>query len=56
MRTLTCDVCKKAIQSPEQGRNYFHIAHRDICEPCHDELELQIKSVVRTKEPFEYEW
>ena len=56
MRTLTCDICKKAIQSPEHGRNYFHIAHRDICEKCHDELELQMKSVIREKEPFEYEW
>ena len=56
MRTLTCDVCKKDIPSPEQGRNYFHIAHRDICESCHDKLELQIKTVIREKEPFEYEW
>ena len=56
MRTLTCDVCKKDIKSPVQDRNYFNIANRDICEHCHDELELQIKSVIREKEPFEYEW
>ena len=56
MRTLTCDVCKKVIQSPVQGRNYFYLAQRDLCEPCHDELELQIKDVIRTKSPFDYEW
>ena len=56
MRTLTCDVCKKVIQSPVQDRNYFVIAQRDICEPCHDKLELQLKPVIRTKSPFDYEW
>jgi len=56
MITLTCDVCKKAVQSPVHGRNYFHIAHREICEECHDELELQMKNVIRTKSPFDYEW
>jgi hypothetical protein len=32
------------------------MAHRDICEPCHDRLELQIKPIVRTKSPFSYDW
>jgi len=56
MRSLTCDVCKKDIQAPVQDRNFFHIAHRDLCEACHDKLELQIKDTIRDKEPFEYEW
>ena len=56
MRTLACDVCENTIESPVSGRNYFHMAHRDICEPCHDKLEIQIKSSVRTKQPFSYEW
>jgi len=56
MRTLTCDVCKKDIQSPVQGRNYFNLAQRDLCELCHEKLELQLKSVILEKEPFEYEW
>ena len=56
MKTLTCDVCQNIIQSPVSERNYFHMAHRDICEPCHDKLEFQIKPVVRTKQPFNYEW
>ena len=56
MKTLTCDVCQNIIQSPVSGRNYFHLAHRELCEPCHDKLELQIKPVVRTKDPFNYGW
>jgi hypothetical protein len=56
MKTLTCDVCRHTIQQPVSSRNYFHLAHRDICEPCKDSLELAIKPVVRTKNPFSYEW
>ena len=56
MRTLTCDVCEVIINTPVPGRNYFHMAHRDICEFCHDKLEAQIKPVVRVKTPFDYAW
>ena len=56
MKTLICDVCQNIIQSPIKGRNYFHVAHRDVCESCHDKLEYLIKPVVRTKSPFSYEW
>ncbi|MCL2233657.1 MAG: hypothetical protein FWB99_11355 [Treponema sp.] len=56
MKTLTCDVCHNIIQAAVMGRNYFHLAHRDICEVCHDKLEVQIKPVVRTKRPFDYAW
>ena len=56
MKTLNCDVCKSVIKIPVPGRNYFHKAHRDLCESCHDKLELQLKPVVRTKIPFDYEW
>jgi hypothetical protein len=56
MKTLVCDVCKKTIQEPVVGRNYFHYAHRDICESCKDELELHLRPVIRTKQPFNYEW
>ncbi|MDR3131001.1 MAG: hypothetical protein LBU18_05585 [Treponema sp.] len=56
MKTITCDVCKHAVEQPIPARNYFHLAHRDICEACHDELEAAIKPVVRTKQPFDYGW
>jgi hypothetical protein len=56
MKTLVCDVCKRAIQSPIAERNYFHIENRDLCEPCKDQLEARLKPVVRAKHPFNYEW
>ncbi|MDR2069583.1 MAG: hypothetical protein LBP71_06910 [Spirochaetaceae bacterium] len=56
MKTLTCDVCKKDISQPEAGRNYFHLAHRELCESCKNQLELSLKPVIRTKQPFTYEW
>ena len=56
MKSLHCDVCKKQIQQPVPNRNYFHRAHRDVCEPCHDAMEASIKPIVRTKQPFSYEW
>ena len=56
MKTLTCDICQAVIQTPTPGRNYFHTAHRDICESCHDKLEFQLKPVVRTRMPFSLDW
>jgi hypothetical protein len=56
MKILTCDVCKKAIHQPVVGRNYFYVAHRDLCESCKDQLELCLKPIIRTKYPFSYEW
>ena len=56
MKTLKCDVCQNTINSPVSGRNYYHLAHRDVCESCNDKLEVQLKPVVRTKQPFNYEW
>ena len=56
MKTLTCDVCHAVIEAAFAGRNYFHLAHRDLCEVCHDKLEFQLKPIVRTKQPFDYAW
>jgi len=56
MKTLTCDICGNVMENPVAGRNYFHVAHRDICESCHDKIEYLVKPVVRTKSPFNYEW
>ena len=56
MKTLTCDVCKHDVEEPIPNRNYFHICHRDICEPCKDILEKSIKPTIRTKDPFAYDW
>lgn len=56
MKTLVCDICKRAIQTPVKERNYFHVENRDICEPCKDAVEASIKPVMRSKHPFNYEW
>jgi hypothetical protein len=56
MKTITCDVCRRAIEKPVKTRNYFHLADVDICEPCNDILQLSIKRTMRTKTPFNYEW
>jgi hypothetical protein len=56
MKTLTCDVCRKKLEEPVANRNYFHLAHRDLCEACKDDLDDLIKPVVRTKDPFNYDW
>jgi len=56
MKTLNCDICQNVIESPTPSRNYFHVAHRDVCESCHDKLEYLIKPTVRTKSPFSYDW
>ena len=56
MKTLTCDICGNVMENPVSTRNYFHVAHRDVCESCHDKIEYLIKPTVRVKEPFNYEW
>jgi hypothetical protein len=56
MKTLTCDVCKHSIKEPVVGRNYFYLADRDLCESCKEALEMALRPVIRTKQPFTYEW
>ena len=56
MKTLVCDICRRAIASPIKDRNYYHIEHRDLCEPCKDQLDSLLKPVMRSKTPFNYEW
>jgi hypothetical protein len=56
MKVLYCDVCKKPVENPTPTRNFFHIADIDICEPCHDELNLAVKYTLRGKKPFDYSW
>jgi hypothetical protein len=56
MKTLSCDVCRHTLEDPIPGRTYYHIAHRELCEDCKDDLEAVIKPIIRTKDPFAYEW
>jgi hypothetical protein len=56
MNSLKCDVCHKNIWPGENGREYFHIAEKDICEDCREEIERSIRPLIRTKQPFNFEW
>ena len=56
MKILKCDICSKDITTEINKRGYFHQAHRDVCEACYDQMHLSVKPVIRTKQPFNYEW
>jgi len=56
MLSTYCDVCKKKVDDPVTGRNFFYVASHSICEPCKDNLEFLIKPTVRTKDPYATEW
>jgi hypothetical protein len=56
MQTITCDICRKKVDEAITGRTFFYLAEHNICEACKDNLEVQIKQTVRTKDPFSYEW
>ncbi|MDR1929782.1 MAG: hypothetical protein LBQ44_04045 [Treponema sp.] len=56
MKSVKCDVCHSDLTPEVNQRGLFHIAHRDICETCRDQLESTIRPVIRTKQPFNYEW
>ncbi|MDR2181077.1 MAG: hypothetical protein LBN92_00185 [Treponema sp.] len=56
MKSLKCDVCHKDITNEINQRSYFHVANRDICEECYEELNFALRPIIRTKQPFSYEW
>ena len=56
MKNLVCDVCRKSITTAINGCEYVHIAHRELCEDCNDKLNAAIKPILRTKQPFNFEW
>jgi hypothetical protein len=56
MQTITCDVCKKKVEDSFTGRTFFYFADHSICEVCKDSLEFQMRTTMRSKDPFNYEW
>ncbi|MCL2805645.1 MAG: hypothetical protein FWD26_06875 [Treponema sp.] len=56
MQTITCDVCRKKVEDPFTNRTLFYYAQYSVCEACKDNLENQMKTTVRGKEPFSYDW
>jgi len=56
MQTISCDICKKKVEDSFTGRNFFYYGEHSICEACKDNMESQVKTTIRTKDPFSYEW
>jgi hypothetical protein len=56
MQVINCDVCRKKVENPITNLTFFYFADHNICEACRDILELQIKPIIRSKAPFNYEW
>lgn len=56
MKTLFCDICKKGIEEPIAERNYYHIREYDICDPCKEKLEANLRPLVRSHFPYSYKW
>lgn len=56
MQSVYCDICKKKVDNPMTGRTFHYYAKHSICEPCKDNLELQVKKTIREKDPFATEW
>ncbi|MDR2552956.1 MAG: hypothetical protein LBD31_07325 [Treponema sp.] len=56
MKNLKCDVCHSDITTAINQRSYMHVAHRELCESCYEELNFFLRPIIRTKQPFNYEW
>lgn len=56
MQNIFCDVCKKKMDNPIDNRTFFYLSKFGICEPCKDNLEVQLKPHARNREPFTFEW
>jgi hypothetical protein len=56
MQSTYCDVCRKKVDNPVTTRNFFYLAKHGICEPCKDNLEFNIRSTMRNKDPYAVEW
>jgi hypothetical protein len=56
MQNVSCDICKKKVDNPMSGRSFFYYAEHSVCESCKDNLELQVKSAIRTKDPYSFDW
>ncbi|MCL2229506.1 MAG: hypothetical protein FWC01_00255 [Treponema sp.] len=56
MVTISCDVCKKKMEGEVSEKDFFYYANFSVCESCKDGIEYQMKSTVRGKEPFAFDW
>ena len=56
MQTVSCDICKKKVDNPLTGLTFHYYEKHSICEACKDNLELQVRTTIRNKDPFTTEW
>jgi hypothetical protein len=56
MLSVYCDICKKKVDNSMAGRNFYYYAEHSLCESCKDNLELQVRSAIRTKDPYTMDW
>lgn len=43
MQYISCDICKKMINDPSHGRNYFTVRDKHICKKCKHETDRIIQ-------------
>ena len=43
MQYISCDMCKKMINSPAHGKNYFTVRNKHICKKCKHEADREIQ-------------
>ena len=56
MKTLYCDICRKALENPLPAKNYFQVREFDVCEPCKDALDFKLRPILRNHFPYSAEW
>lgn len=56
MRIIHCDICKKKVEDPIPGRDFFFMREYEICEECRDDLDYAVKHTIRKKKPFDFQW
>ncbi len=56
MKSLYCDICKKEISTPVNGRTVFFIREFDVCEPCKDVIDAKLRPILRKHAPYAADW
>jgi hypothetical protein len=55
MTSITCDMCKRVIESAVRDENYFTIRDRDLCKPCKKQFDRDFEDELETKMPYSFE-
>jgi hypothetical protein len=52
MLYVYCDNCKKNIPSPRSGKNYVTLFDKDLCIPCSEKLEQDIRTLMAREKDY----